>query len=80
MELLTLTFSVVNEKSLEVALVKLDMAGGEGEAVAGDGLQAVSGHEDPFVLGVSEDVVTIVGRMMEKFGDGGNSVVTKGEL
>ena len=52
-----------------MVLVKLHMAGTEVEAVAGDGLQAVSGDEDLVVLGVSEDVVAVVLGMMEKLVD-----------
>ena len=52
-----------------MVLVKLNMAGDEVQTEAGDGLEAVSGDEDLVVLGVSEDVVAIVLRMMEKFTD-----------
>ena len=61
-------------------LVELDMAGVKVEAVAVDCLQAVSGDKDLIVLEVSEDVVTIVLRMMEKLVDGGRSVVRQGKL
>ena len=65
-----------------MVLVELHMAGAEVQAVAGDGLQAVSGDEDLVVLGVSEDVVAVVLRMMEKFVDGRHHLTVghQGEL
>ena len=63
-----------------MVLVELHMAGDEVEAVAGDGLQAVSGDEDLVVLGVSEDVVTVVLRVMEKFVDCSGVVGREGKL
>ena len=65
-----------------MVFVKLHMTGDEVQTEASDGLQAVSGDEDLVVLDVSEDVVAVILRMMEKLVDGRHraTVWRQGEL
>ena len=64
-----LAFSVVNEEPAVKLGVEFKVPGGEEGGVGGDGLATVQGDEDVLVKDVSEDIIAIVDRMMEKLVD-----------
>ena len=70
-----LLVSVVNDESVVILLIKLNMSRGEVNLVCGDVFPAVSGHEDVVVLGVGEYIVAVVFGMIEELVDGGLSLV-----